>query len=103
MWLVFAPRTLPGKWALGLIGAFFIFMVIFWAVVASGVRGGDTFFSNPALAIPISLAGVSGIAAFVSGLYGIIRRRERSLLVFLASLIGLFVLIFALGEVITPH
>jgi len=55
------------------------------------------------LTIPILLAGTSGVFAFLTGLIGVIRNRERSILVFLAMLIGLFVLLFCLGEVIFPH
>jgi hypothetical protein len=45
----------------------------------------------------------SAIAAFVTGLISIVKSRERSILVFLAAIIGLLVLIFCLGEVIFPH
>ncbi len=40
--------------------------------------------------------------AFLIGLIGVIRNRERSILVFLPVLIGLSVLLFCLGEVIFP-
>jgi hypothetical protein len=53
------------------------------------------------VALIIGLA--SGIAAFVTGLISIIKSRERSILVFLAVIVGLLVLIFCLGEVIFPH
>jgi uncharacterized membrane protein HdeD (DUF308 family) len=49
------------------------------------------------------LAGTSGVFAFLTGLISVIRNRERSILVFLAMLIGLFVLLFGLGEIIFPH
>jgi len=49
------------------------------------------------------LAGTSGVFAFLTGFIGVIRNIERSILVFLAMLIGLFVLFFCLGEVIFPH
>ena len=97
------PKTKLGKLSTGLIGAFIVFIVAFQLLVASGQRGGETFFSNLVLAIPILLAGTSGVFAFAIGLTGVIRNRERSILVFLAILIGLFVLLFSLGEVIFPH
>ena len=97
------PKTALGKWSTGLIVAFIVFFVAFQLLVASGQRGGETFFSNLVLTIPILLAGTSGVFAFLTGLIGVIRNRERSILVFLAMLIGLFVLFFCLGEVIFPH
>ena len=92
-----------GKWSTGLIIALLLFFAVFVILVASGQRGGDTFFSNLALTIPMLLAGVSGISALVTGSIGIVKSRERSVLVFLATAIGLFVLVFSLGEVLFPH
>jgi len=91
------------EWSTGLIIVFFLFFAVFLILVASGQRGGDTFFSNLALTIPMLLAGVSGISALVTGIIGIVKSRERSVLVFLATAIGLFVLIFSLGEILFPH
>ena len=97
------PKTLSGKWSAGLIVAFGLFLVSFQLLVASGQRGGDTFFSNLMLTVPILLAGTSGVSAFLTGLIGIIRSKERSVLVYLATAIGLFVLLFLLGEILFPH
>ena len=97
------PKTKLGKWSTVLIIAFIVFIVAFQLLVASGQRGGETFFGNLVLTIPILLAGTSGVFASVTGLIGVIRNRERSILVFLAISIGLFVLLFSLGEVIFPH
>ena len=103
MKIYFAPKTALGKWSVALIIIFIVFLGVFQLLVASGQRGGETFFSNLILTIPMLIAGVSGISAFVTGLIGIIKSRERSVIVYLAALIGLFVLLFWLGEVIFPH
>jgi len=92
-----------GRWSIGLIASLFLFYVLFQLLVASGQRGGETFFSNLALTIPILLAGISGLSAFLTGIIGIIKSKERSILVFLATTIGFFVLTFWLGEVLFPH
>ena len=92
-----------GRWSIWLVISLILFFVAFQILVASGQRGGDTFFSNLTLAIPMVLAGISGISAFVTGTIGIIRSRERSVLVYLATVIGFFVLIFSLAEVLCPH
>ena len=97
------PKTSWGKWSVGLIVAFILFFVLFLILVASGQRGGGTFFSNLLLTVPMLLAGTCGVAAFVTGLIGVIKSKERSILVFLAILISLYILVFCLGEVLVPH
>jgi len=99
----FKPKTALGRWSVGLIIVFVLLLASFQLLVASGQRGGETFFSNLILTIPMLIAGISGISAFATGLIGIIRSRERSIAVYLATLIGLLVLLFVLGEVIFPH
>jgi hypothetical protein len=97
------PRTGPGKWSLWLITAFVALFAIFWLVVATGQRGGERFFDNLLLTVPILLAGIAGIASLFTGLVGVIRYRERSILVYPAMAIGLFVLLFVVGEIAFPH
>jgi len=103
MKIYFAPKTTLGKWSVALIIIFIVLLGVFQLLVASGQRGGETFFSNLILTIPMLTAGVSGILAFVTGLIGIIKSRERSVIVYLAALIGLFVLLFGIGEIVFPH
>jgi predicted Abi (CAAX) family protease len=97
------PKTSWGKWSVGLIVALILFFVLFVILVASGQRGGETFFSNLLLRVPMLLAGTCGVAAFVTGLIGIIKSKERSILVYLAIFIGFDILVFCLGEVLVPH
>ena len=99
----FKATTNLGKWSAWLIVASAVFFGTFQAFVASGQRGDDTFFSNLLLAIPMILAATSGIAAFITGLISIGKRKERSLSVYLAVAIGLFVLVVALRETLFPH
>jgi len=44
-----------------------------------------------------------GLAAGIVGLIAVIRRHERSWLVWLTILPGLLVLLFVLGEFLVPH
>ena len=97
------PKTKYGKWSVGLILGFILFLTVFFFVVKAGYRGGDTFFSNPLLAIPISISGACGIMSFITGVISIFKQKERNVFVFLSTLLGLFVLYFVLGEVLTPH
>jgi hypothetical protein len=97
------PGTRAGAWALAAMAGVFVFYGLFHIPVALGQRGGDTFFSNLYLAVPVLLIGLSGVAAFLAGLYAVIRRRERAVFVFIATLVGLFVLVFIIGEIACPH
>lgn len=62
----FMPKAHLGKWSVGLIIAFFVFLGLFFLFVTLGERGGDKFFSNFKLAIPALLTGIFGIAFFLS-------------------------------------
>jgi UDP-N-acetylmuramyl pentapeptide phosphotransferase/UDP-N-acetylglucosamine-1-phosphate transferase len=97
------PKTTMGKWSTGLMIAFFLFVAVCLILGALGQGGGDTFFSNLTLGIPGLLAGVSAVSALVTGIICIVKSRERSVLVFLATAIGLYILIIALGEILFPH
>lgn len=103
MRISFVPKTILGKWSVGLIIVFFLLFALFQFLVASGQRGGATFFDNLLLTIPIFLAGICGVSSFFAGLIGIIKSKERSILVFLATTMGLLVLLFLFGEILFPH
>ncbi|MBU0597916.1 hypothetical protein KKF61_02875 [Patescibacteria group bacterium] len=97
------PRTKIGKWSAGLIGAFVVFLALFYVIVATGQRGGEGFFDNLYLTISILLAGVCGVASFVAGLIAIIKQRERAVLVYLAVIIGALVTLWIAAEIFFPH
>jgi len=97
------PKTSLGKWSVGLIVFFFLLLSLFYFLCASGERGGANFFSNPKLSVTALLMAFSGILAFFFGVLSVAMDKERAVLVFLAALIGLFVLIFCLAEIIFPH
>ncbi|MFC1872692.1 hypothetical protein ACFLYV_03140 [Chloroflexota bacterium] len=103
MKVYFIPKTTLGKWSVALIVGFLVLIISFQFLVALGQRGGETFFSALLLTVPIIIAGIFGVSAFGIGLVGVIKSRERSIIVYLAVTIGLFVLLFGLGEIIFPH
>jgi hypothetical protein len=104
------PKTTLGKWSLGLVAAmpvlFFIGMS-FTTFLYKSVPAGGTILKDiavrPALALTMLAGMVSGISAFVIGLIAIIRQKERALLVYGATLIGALLIIFLLGEFLSPH
>jgi len=99
----FIPKTNLGKWSIWLIIAFIILFIVSQLLVSSGQRGGATFFSNLLLSIPMLVAGISGISAFFVGIIGIIKSKERAIIVFLSTIIGFLILFFVLGEFLFPH
>jgi hypothetical protein len=96
------PKTALGKWALGLAISFIVLFVLVIILVTTGQEGGETFFSNLYLAVPGLLAVVSGLATFLTGIISIIFMKERALLVFLATAIGLIVIVFMVGDLLFP-
>ena len=103
MRVIYKPNTALGKWSVILIVVSFIFFILLFSFIASGQRGGDTFFSRPALAVPMLLAGISAACAFFTGITCIIRNRERAIFVYISTVIGFFILLFGLAEIIFPH
>lgn len=97
------PGTAFGKWAVGFVISFFLFFALFSLIVASGQKGGDTFYENLYLAVPALLAAFSGILAVITGGISVFRDKERAASVYLATIIGFLVLIFCLGEILLPH
>ncbi len=99
----YKPNTALGKWSVILIVVSFLFFIMLSSFIASGQRGDDTFFSRPALAVPMLLAGISAVCAFFTGITCIIRNRERAIFVYISTVTGFFVLFFFLAEILFPH
>ena len=90
MRITILPKTPLGRWSVGLV----IALIVLFAVVPEAPGAEVTALGR---ALAIGFAGISG-AAFVTGLLGIVKRKERSVLVFLTTAIGLFLLIIAVGQ-----
>ena len=98
------PKTLLGKWPVGLIILFFLLLATGMFVVSVlGQTGGETIFDNLWISIPMLGAGACAIAAFIVGGFSIVKNHERAILVFIAAILGLMILIFVLGEFLTTH
>jgi hypothetical protein len=63
----------------------------------------EDIVKRPALALTMLLGMGTGISAFIVGLLAIIKEKERSPLVYFASLIGLLLILFLSGELLFPH
>ncbi len=97
------PKTRLGKLSIGLIIAFFLLLITSMLIVASGQEGGETIFDNLWISIPMISGVICAIASFITGIISIIRKKERAILVFISTAIGLLVLWFVIGEILVPH
>jgi hypothetical protein len=97
--LYLKPRTLSGLSSLWLLASFVVLFALSSLLVAFGQRGGPTFFSNLLLTVPSLLAILAGLGTFFTGLFSLVKSRERSLAVFFATLVGMFVFFFIFTEV----
>jgi len=104
------PKTILGKWSLGLIAAMPVLFFIgssFTNLLYKSVPAGNTILKDiagrPALALTLLSAMVSGISALITGLIAVTRQKERAPLVYVAIIIGAFLMLFLAGEVLFPH
>lgn len=82
------PNTRLGKWSVGLS---LLFTVLFVSVV------------NELIRFPGMLLMIMGVVAGILTLTSLIWKHERSWLVWLMLLPGLFAIAFSLGEILYPH
>jgi hypothetical protein len=85
----FKPKTKLGKWSALLIIAFAVCLVAFRATWGSS-EWASTFFDELLIAFMLYPAHPLGIAAFTTGLISIVKRKERSVAVYLAVGFGSF-------------
>lgn len=106
----FLPATVIGQWSVGLIVTMPILFIIgtsfansiYQDVPAAGTILAD-IAARPALALTMLAGMAAGILAFVMGVVAIIWKRDRAVLVFLATAIGALLLVFLAGEFAFPH
>lgn len=104
------PKTTLGKWSIGLIVAMPLLFLLGWlfmGIFYESVSGGDTILEDiskrPALALTMLSGMVSGVSTFIVGLIAIIRNKERSLLVYIATVVGALFILFLMAEIAFPH
>lgn len=97
-------KTKHGKWALELSALFFILLSFGnMLVFLQGPRENMTFLDNPLLSFTMLGAYLAAIMASVVGSVSIIKYKERSILVFIVSIIGFLMFIFLIGELALDH
>jgi hypothetical protein len=91
------PSTRLGWWSVGLAATFVALFIINLAVITSTL---ETLWRQTLLPFYVIFMLSCGLAAGIVGLIAVIRQRERSWLVWLAILTGLFVIAIVLGELL---
>ncbi len=89
------PKTRIGKWSVGLLLLFGLFVLIIIIMGRTGHHPGD-----PVFVIPGICAGALGIATFVTALIGLFKQKDRTFLVIFCAIIGFFVTLTVISEVI---
>lgn len=109
MRLNFLSKSCLGKWSAALIAAvpvlFYIGMsfVDFYESAPAGKTIPHDIMVRPGIALPMLAGFVCGIIAFFTGIIGIIKRKDYSVLIFLSTTAGFLVLLWCLAEVLFPH
>ncbi len=104
-----APKSHLGRLSVVLIVLvpilFFIGMsfVGFYGSVAAGKTIPQDIIARPGIALPMLAGFISGIAAFLCGIVGITRKKDRSVLIFISTVMGFFVLLWTIAEILFPH
>ncbi len=105
-WIKSMPKTTLGKWSLWLIIAmpvlFFVGSSLANSLYASTPSGNtilEDISRRPLLASTMLVGMASGILAFVTGMISIFQKKERALLVYLSTIIGLLFVLFLVGEI----
>jgi len=103
------PKTILGKWSIALIVAMPIFFYIgmsfvgFYESVPAGKTIADDIVARSGVALPMLTGFVCGIAAFLTGIIGITKKKDYSIFVVLSTVAGFLVLLWCLAEIIFPH
>lgn len=89
------PKTKIGKISFWLVVTGFVLMYMqYWIAMASGLS------IPPVIGIlPLGVIVICGIASIMS----IVRYRDRAILLFLSSLLGILGVLFIIGEFVFPH
>jgi hypothetical protein len=110
------PGSDMGWWSVALGLAFFAFLAVFYMAIGAGLgelhrpgsgrlaggggrlNSGHSALSHALLVLLLVTAAVSAVAGGATGLVAILKKRERSVLLFLALLLGGLVLFMAVAE-----
>ena len=104
MRLSFIPKTTLGRWSVGLIVVMPIFFYIgmsfvsFYEYISAGKTIPQDIIARPGIALPMLAGFISGIVAFLTGIIGIIKKKDFSILILLSTAIGFLDLLWCLVQ-----
>ena len=96
MKISFLPKSRLGTWTTGL-GIYSLFLFIFGYIFAELLK---VITSDILITIAAASSVIASIIAFFTGIIAVIKNKERSVLVFLAILLGFVVLAFVFGDML---
>jgi len=102
------PKTILGKWSIVLIVIMPVFFYIgmsfvsFYESVPAGKTIPHDIVVRPGVALSMLAGFISGIAAFFTGIVGIIKKNDNSILIFLSTVAGFLVLLWCLAQILFP-
>lgn len=85
------PETKIGKWSVGL-NTFFLAVIIISIILVEVL--GILDFNDKWWDITVPIAALATISSFITGLIAVIKKKERSFLVYLSVFIGLLAILF---------
>ena len=104
------PETLVGRWSVGLIAVMPVLFVIgstFFRSLYQSVPAGGTILADiaarPFLALSMLAGMAAGISSFITGLLAIVKQKENAILVYVSTVVGGFLTLFLIGELVFPH
>ena len=104
--LYLTPKSQLGKWSIVLIIVMPIFFIIGMSSVNfyEGVSASSTILKDiiarPVLALSMLAGFVCGVLAFFTGLFGIVKKKDYSIFVFISTLIGFFDILWILAQIL---
>lgn len=100
----FYPKEKLGKMSLLCFLLAILLLIIFFGLITIfDFRGGDTFFSTPELTIPMVIAWMAGVFAFVFGVMSLIKAKTRSILVMVIMILSFLTTLYGVIEIASPH
>ena len=100
MRITILPKTSLGRWSVGLVAA--VILVIVLNILLGPKACNVLEFNSGSVELRIFFVAlcISGIGSLVTGLIGTIKSKERSILVFLALVVGLISLVIIVSSII---
>jgi hypothetical protein len=90
------PKTKLGKWAVGLSAVFLVFFIAL--ILGRNLAGFQP--GTPLIVIVGICAMIAGIATFVTAVLSLVKFKDRSFVVILATIIGIIAMLIVVMEVV---